>query len=70
MRSRLFEYWFSSYQIKDNFLLLPASIVDMEGIENFAALIVKKDNPKFVDIVSEFSNTIAMLKIKPNTQND
>lgn len=70
MRSRLFEYWFSSYQIKDNFLLLPASIVDMEGIENFAALIVKKDNPKFVDIVSEFSNTITMLKIKPNTQND
>lgn len=37
MRSRLFEYWFSSYQMKDKFILMPVSIEDMEGIENFAA---------------------------------
>lgn len=32
---------------------------------NLAALIIRKDNPKFVDIVSEFSNTIAMFRVKP-----
>ena len=52
MRSRLFEYWFSSYQM---------------GIENFAALIIRKDNPNVLDIVAEFSNTVAMFRVKPNS---
>lgn len=65
LRSRLFECWFSSYRMKDKYLLMPASIDDGEGTENFAALIIRKDNPKFMDVISEFSNTVAMLKIKP-----
>ncbi len=69
MRSRLFEFWFSAYRLKNEFLLMPVSIEDMEGIENFAALIIRKDNPKFIDIVSEFSNTVAMLKVKPESPN-
>lgn len=69
MRSRLFEYWFSSYQMKDNYLLMPVSIEDMEGIENFAALIIRKDNPSILDIVTEFSNTVAMLRVKPDCLN-
>lgn len=44
---------------------MPVCIEDMEGHENFAALIIRKDNPKFVDIVSDFSNTIAMFRVKP-----
>jgi hypothetical protein len=67
MRSRLFEYWFSSYQMKDKFILMPVSIEDMEGIENFAALIIRKDNPNVLDIVAEFSNTVAMFRVKPNS---
>ena len=70
MRGRLFEFWFSTYRMKDDFLLMPVSIEDMEGQENFAALIIRKDNPKFVDIVSEFSNTVAMFRVKPNGQNN
>ena len=31
MRSRLFEYWFSSYQMKDKFILMPVCIKDMDG---------------------------------------
>lgn len=69
MRSRLFEFWFSTYRLKDRFLMMPASIEDMDGIENFAALIIRKDNPKFVDIVSEFSNTVAMFRVKPENPN-
>lgn len=67
MRSRLFEYWFSSYQMKDKFILMPVSIEDMEGIENLAALIIRKDNPNIIDIVAEFSNTVAMFRVKPNS---
>ena len=67
MWSRLFEYWFSSYQMKDKFILIPVSIEDMEGIENFAALIIRKDNPNIIDIVADFSNTVAMFRVKPNS---
>ena len=48
---------------------MPVSIEDMEGIENFAALIIRKDNPSILDIVSEFSNTVAMLRVKPDCLN-
>lgn len=68
-RSRLFEFWFSTYRMKDKFLLMPVSIEDSEGIENFAALILRKDNPNFIDIVSEFSNTVAMFRVKPDNHN-
>lgn len=68
MRSRLFEYWFSSYQMKDKFILMPVSIEDMDGVENFAALIIRKDNPNILEIVAEFSNTVAMFRVKPNSQ--
>ena len=67
MRSRLFEYWFSSYQMKDKFILMPVSIEDMEGIENLAALIIRKDNPNIIDIVADFSNTVAMFRVKSNS---
>lgn len=67
MRSRLFEFWFSSYRMKDKFLLMPVSIEDMEGMENFAALIVRKDNPNILKIVAEFSNTVAMFRVKPDS---
>lgn len=65
IRGRLFEFWFSTYRMKDDYLFMPVTIEDMEGQENLAALIIRKDNPKFVDIVSEFSNTIAMFRVKP-----
>ena len=48
---------------------MPVSIEDMEGIENFAALIIRKDTPSILDIVSEFSNTVAMLRVKPDCLN-
>lgn len=67
MRSRLFEYWFSSYQMKDKFILMPVSIEDIEGIENLAALIIRKDNPNIIDIVADFSNTVAMFRVKSNS---
>lgn len=66
MRSRLFSYWFSVYAENDDFLFLPQVVYDEEENENYAALIIRRDNPLFNDLVSEFTNTIALLNGKPD----
>ena len=65
MRSRLFRFWFSIYAEKEDFLFLPQIVYDEEDNENYAALIIRRDNPKFNDLVSEFTNTITLLNGKP-----
>ena len=42
-----------------------ANIHDLEGVDNYAAMILRKDNPHFVDYVSEFNNTVNMFMVKP-----
>lgn len=66
MRSRLFGYWFDTYKRKAQFTLLTSSIVDEENIVNFATLIIRNDNPKFSEIVFEFSESVKLLSQKPN----
>ena len=67
MRSRLFScYWFSVYAENDDFLFLPQVVFDEEDNENYAALIIRRDNPLFNDLVSEFTNTITLLNGKPD----
>lgn len=36
-----------------------ANIEDLEGVDNYAAMILRKDNPHFVDYVSEFNSTVS-----------
>ena len=45
-----------------------ANIEDLEGVDNYAAMILRKDNPHFVDYVSEFNNTVNMFMLKPEHQ--
>lgn len=66
MRSRLFQYWFSIYNEKEEYLFLPQVVYDEEENENYAALIIRKDNPCFVELVSEFTDTINLLNGKPD----
>lgn len=33
--------------------------------DNYAALIIRKDNPQFADLVSEFMATVNLLNTKP-----
>ena len=40
-------------------------VYDEKDNENYAALIIRRDNPKFNDLVSEFTNTITLLSDKP-----
>ena len=66
MRSRLSQYWFSVYIEKEEYLFLPQVVYDEEDNENYAALIIRKDNPCFVELVSEFTETINLLNGKPD----
>lgn len=66
MRSRLFQYRFSVYNEKEEYLFLPQVVYDEEENENYAALIIRKDNPCFVELVSEFTETINLLNGKPD----
>lgn len=66
MRHRLFHFWFGVYAEHDEYLFLPQVVYDEEDNENIAALIIRKDNPNFVDLVTEFTNTITMLNSKPD----
>lgn len=65
MRSRLFEYWFSSYKRKALFTMLSSSIVDSDGVVNYATLIIRNDNPRFVKVMEEYTKSIQLLSLKP-----
>lgn len=65
MRNRLFDSWFAYANSQEQYVIMVANIHDMEGVDNYAAMILRKDNPKFVDYVSEFNSTINMFRVKP-----
>ena len=65
MRNRLFDSWFAYANSKEQYVIMVANIHDLEGVDNYAAMILRKDNPKFVDYVSEFNSTINMFRVKP-----
>ena len=65
MRNRLFDSWFAYANDKEQCVIMVANIQDLEGVDNYAAMILRKDNPHFVDYVSEFNNTVNMFMLKP-----
>lgn len=65
MRNRLFHFWFEIYAENEDFLFLPQVVFDEEDNENYTALIIRKDNPQFNNLVTEFTNTVALLNNKP-----
>ena len=65
MRKRLFEYWLSTYNRKNGFTILSSSLMDEEGVWNFASIIVRNDNPRLADIASEFMETVNLLSSNP-----
>lgn len=66
MRSRLFELWFNASPRKSDFVFLSADMHDVDGMQNYAAIIVRIDNPKLKDIVAEFAETVQLLSQKPD----
>ena len=65
LRSRLFEYWFSTYNQKALFTTLSSSVIDEEGVINYATIILRNDNPFLTEIIAEFSESIQALNQKP-----
>lgn len=65
MRNRLFNTWFSSESQKGNYIFMAAEIVDMEGITNYAAIIVPVIHPNLQSIIAEFTETVQLLSDKP-----
>lgn len=65
LRNRLFQYWYSRYERKQEFTFLSASIKDEEGIINYATLIIRNDNPDYTEMVNEFALTVKVLNDKP-----
>lgn len=65
MRNRLFEFWFHSSPRKSDFAFMSADIRDADGEQNYAAIIVRIDNPHLKSIVAEFTETVQILSQKP-----
>ena len=67
MRNRLFDSWFAYANDKEQYVIMVANIQDLEGVDNYAAMILRKDNPYFVDYVSEFNNTVKYVYVETRT---
>ena len=65
LRSRLFERWFSAYSKKVLYTSVTSSVVDEDGIMNYATIIVRNDNPRLVEVIAEFTSMISLLNQKP-----
>lgn len=64
MRARLFQRWFDGYEKKNRYFIRVVMIKD-EDVENYDAIIVRRDNPDFDIIVSEFERFAEEMKSKP-----
>lgn len=66
MRSRLFEYWFSTYNRKALFTMISSSVIDADGTVNFATILLRNDNPHLAEVVLEFTEAVRVLSRKPD----
>ena len=58
------EQWFSAYKYKALYTSVTSSVIDEEGIMNYATIIVRNDNPNLVKVISEFTTTVSLLNQK------
>ena len=63
-RNRLFIRWFREYA-KHHLYYFDTVEMEADGIENFAAIIVQRKNPRLNDIVKAFNHVVDTLKRKP-----
>lgn len=63
-RNRLFIRWFREYANNGSYYFDTVQM-KAEGIDNFAAIIVQKNNPNLNQIVCEFNHVVEVLKHKP-----
>lgn len=66
IRSRLFSHWSTTFADKGKYSILQSSIVDMEGVDNFFAIIIRNDNPNIDEVIKEFTSKVNFFSHKPN----
>jgi hypothetical protein len=69
-RERLFRSWIGSYEYIYKFLFLTTAITDLDGVDNMAAMVIRKDNPQLVAMVTEFAEVTELLSQKPDATSD
>ena len=47
--------------VKSDFVFMSADIRDAEGIPNYAAIVVRLDNPRLTSVIAEFTETVQLL---------
>lgn len=67
MRNRLFLRWLREYDQRESFYIAHVEM-EAEGINNFATMIVQRNNPRFTEIEQEFREAINELR-KPGCDN-
>lgn len=69
MRGRLFKNWFETFERRNRFTMIISTLVDENGADNVAAVIIRNDNPNLGKVLAEFGETIEMFSHKPNMAN-
>ena len=64
-RSKLFLRWFANYHRSDDYFFNSTEIVGEEE-SNFAAIILRKDNPNLEEIANDFEEMTTFLGNKPD----
>lgn len=63
-RSKLFLRWFANYSLSSEYVIKTSEITS-EGEDNFAAIILRKDNPELASIINDFEEMTTLLSNKP-----
>ncbi len=64
MRDRLFLRWFKEYEHSDKYYI-KVSTITAEGVTNYTAMIVQKDNPQLEAIIKDFDDFVGFFQNKP-----
>lgn len=63
-RNRLFVRWFKEYA-NNHLFYFDTCEVRADGVDNFAAIIVQKNNPDLERIINDFNQVVVTLRDKP-----
>lgn len=66
VRQRLFYRWFQECADQNKFVLKVSSL-EAEGVVNYIAMIVQRDNPSLSSIIEDFDNFIGFFSTKPDS---
>ena len=64
MLDRLFLRWFEEYEHRGKFVI-KVSKITAEGVDNYAAVIVQRNNPQLEQIIHDFEQFVGFFQSKP-----